>query len=97
MSNQQSAQADQRRLSPWQLKPWWCQPWSILLTGVVIITGSWLLFHWIWLTALVTVPILTWMGYFLLVYPKLLFESGVLPVDEEGAQSGSFGSTQAKD
>jgi hypothetical protein len=56
----------------WQLKPWWCQPWSILLTGITIIGGSWWLFHRVWLTSLVALPILTWMVYFVVVYPKLM-------------------------
>ncbi|GAB4281682.1 MAG: hypothetical protein Fur0025_10390 [Oscillatoriaceae cyanobacterium] len=58
--------------NPWQLKPWWCQPWSILLTGVSIIGGSWWLGHKIWLTLLVAGPISVWMGFFLLVWPKLM-------------------------
>jgi hypothetical protein len=60
----------QKPTSVWQYKPWWCQPWSILLTGITIITASWLLFHKIWLTILVSIPLLTWMGFFLLIYPK---------------------------
>ena len=60
----------QKPTSVWQYKPWWCQPWSILLTGITLITASWLLFHKIWLTILVSIPLLTWMGFFLLVYPK---------------------------
>ena len=59
-------------LSVWQLKPWWCQPWSILLTGAVLILGSWFLVHKIWLTALVAVPVLSWQGFFLLLYPRLM-------------------------
>lgn len=58
--------------SIWQLKPWWCQPWSILLTGITLIGGSWGLFHRVWLTSLVALPISAWMVYFLLVYPKLM-------------------------
>jgi hypothetical protein len=61
--------------NPWHHKPWWCQPWSILLTGISLIGGSWILFHWIWLTALVTVPIGVWMGFFLLLWPKLMREA----------------------
>ncbi|MBV6627927.1 MAG: hypothetical protein KI793_34230 [Rivularia sp. (in: Bacteria)] len=60
----------EKPISVWQYKPWWCQPWSILLTGTTIISGSWLLFHKIWLTILVAIPLLTWMGFFLLIYPK---------------------------
>lgn len=62
----------------WQYKPWWCQPWSILLTGVSIIAASWVVFHLFWLTLLVAVPILVWMGYFLLVYPRFMQQSGGL-------------------
>ncbi|GAB4471128.1 MAG: hypothetical protein OHK0037_30260 [Elainellaceae cyanobacterium] len=57
--------------SVWQVKPWWCQPWSILLTGTGLIGGSWLLLHRVWLTGLVALPVLAWMGFFLLVYPRL--------------------------
>lgn len=56
----------------WHSKPWWCQPWSIVLTGTGLISGSWLLLHRIWVTALVAAPILIWMGFFLLLYPRLM-------------------------
>lgn len=62
----------------WEHKPWWCQPWSILLTGISIIVGSWLLFHRYWLTGLVALPILLWMGFFLVVYPRLVAQAGRL-------------------
>jgi len=62
----------------WQYKPWWCQPWSIVLTGITIITSSWLIFKTLWLTILVAIPILTWMGFFLLIYPQLVIKSGML-------------------
>ena len=68
----------QKPVSPWNYKPWWCQPWSILLTGITLISGSWLLFHTLWLTILVTIPVLTWMGFFLLIWPRLMIQSGVL-------------------
>ncbi len=58
--------------SPWNYKPWWCQPWSILLTGTVVITGSWLLAKVIWLTLLISLPILLWWTYFLLIWPQLI-------------------------
>ncbi|MFQ3615923.1 MAG: DUF6737 family protein [Cyanobacteriota bacterium] len=57
--------------SVWQIKPWWCQPWSIVLTGTGLIGGSWLLLHRVWLTGLVALPVLAWMGFFLLIYPQL--------------------------
>lgn len=60
--------------SVWSHKAWWCQPWSILLTGISLIAGSWLLFHRYWLTGLVGLPVMTWMTFFLLVYPRLFIE-----------------------
>jgi hypothetical protein len=59
-------------VSVWHYKPWWCQPWSILLTGLTAIGGSWLLLRLVWVTVLVAIPVLTWMGFFLLIYPKLM-------------------------
>jgi len=70
--------SEQKPLSPWKYKPWWCQPWSILLTGVTLITGSWVIFKTIWLTILVSVPLLIWMGFFLLIWPQLILRSGIL-------------------
>ncbi len=64
--------AEPRPINIWQLKPWWCQPWSIVLTGVGAIAATNLLFKTIWITGLVALPILTWMGYFLLIYPKAM-------------------------
>ena len=34
----------------WSHKPWWCQPWSILLTGVVLVGGSWWWLRLWWLS-----------------------------------------------
>ena len=65
-------------VSVWQHKPWWCQPWSIALTGFTVIGGSWFWLRIIWLTVLVAVPVLVWMGFFLLVYPRLMAQSGIL-------------------
>ncbi|MBD2194901.1 MULTISPECIES: DUF6737 family protein [Calothrix] len=69
---------ENKPLSPWNYKPWWCQPWSILLTGVTIISGSWLIFKTIWLTVLISLPILIWMGFFLLIWPQLIMRNGIL-------------------
>lgn len=69
---------EQKTLNPWDYKPWWCQPWSILLTGVTLIIGSWLLLKIIWVTVIVAVPVLVWMGFFLLIWPQLMIRSGVL-------------------
>jgi hypothetical protein len=59
-------------INPWNYKPWWCQPWSILLTGTGLIAGSWWLGQRLWLTVLVAVPVLIWMGFFLLLWPGLV-------------------------
>ena len=72
-------------INPWNYKPWWCQPWSIALTGVGLIVGSWALFHRLWLTILVGIPLSIWMGFFLILWPRLMIESGLL-------DSGEFGS-----
>ncbi len=71
----------------WHYKPWWCQPWSILLTGATLIGGSWLLGQRIWLTLLVALPILAWMGYFLLVYPRLM-QPYLEPAERRDDQDG---------
>jgi hypothetical protein len=72
----------QKPLSPWNYKPWWCQPWSILLTGMTLISASWIIFKIIWLTILVALPILVWMGFFLLIWPQLMLRSGLLDADQ---------------
>ncbi|MBD1844977.1 hypothetical protein H6F89_16540 [Cyanobacteria bacterium FACHB-63] len=59
----------------WDYKPWWCQPWSILLTATGLISGSWLLLRSIWITVVVAIPVLTWMVFFLLIYPKAVAKS----------------------
>lgn len=57
-------------LSIWSVKPWWCQPWSILLTGVAVVTTSWLLFGRWWLTLAVSIGVLLWWGLFLVLVPS---------------------------
>ena len=61
----------------WSLKPWWCQPWSILLTGVLVIAGSWFLLHRWWISAPVAVAVLAWWGLFLVVVPAA-YRAGAL-------------------
>ena len=56
----------------WDYKPWWCQPWSIILTGIVIIAGSWWLINNLFITILLSIIILVWWFYFLFLYPKLM-------------------------
>ncbi|HIK17224.1 MAG TPA: hypothetical protein IGS53_18315 [Leptolyngbyaceae cyanobacterium M33_DOE_097] len=74
--------------SVWSLKPWWCQPWSILLTGFGLIAGSWLVFHRWWLTSLIALPLSLWMGYFLLVFPRLFEQAQIGQRSSEAEESG---------
>jgi hypothetical protein len=80
-----------KTVSVWDFKPWWCQPWSIVLTGVGAIAISWLVFHRFWLTGLVAVPMLSWMGFFLLVFPKAAADSGMLAEMQRGAADSGTG------
>jgi hypothetical protein len=68
----------QKPINPWNYKPWWCQPWSILLTGTILISGSWLIWRTVWLTLVISFPLLAWMGFFLLIWPQLVRESGIM-------------------
>lgn len=70
--------ATDKPIRVWSYKPWWCQPWSILLTGCLLIGGTWWLTQIIWLTILLAIPVLIWMGFFLLLYPRLMQQSGLL-------------------
>ncbi|NJK41076.1 MAG: hypothetical protein HC934_06420 [Acaryochloridaceae cyanobacterium SU_2_1] len=70
---------------PWSHKPWWCQPWSIVLTGIGLILGSWLLAHRIWLTAIVALPVLAWMGLFLIVWPRAMAQ--MMAESQDGGES----------
>ncbi len=54
----------------WDYKPRWCQPWSIILTGLIMVTTSWLVLHNIWVTSVISLPIIAWWIYFLILYPK---------------------------
>lgn len=69
---------EQQPVSPWKYKPWWCQPWSILLTGTMLIGGSWALAKTAWVTVLVAIPVLIWMGYFVIIWPQVMKRSGLL-------------------
>ncbi|MDB9459467.1 DUF6737 family protein [Dolichospermum circinale] len=69
--------SEQQTISPWKYKPWWCQPWSIILTTITLISGSLLIFKIIWFTILLAIPLLIWMGFFLLIWPQMMVESGL--------------------
>lgn len=55
----------------WDYKPWWCQSWSILLTGIILISGCWLITKTFWLTILLSFLVIVWWGYFLIIYPRI--------------------------
>jgi hypothetical protein len=61
-------------INVWDYKPAWCQPWSIILTGIVIVAVSWSVLHNIWVSVAVSLPIIAWWVYFLLIYPKAFAE-----------------------
>jgi hypothetical protein len=63
------ATTERQVLSIWSHKPWWCQPWSILLTGVAVVTISWLVFGRWWLSLVVAIAVLIWWGLFLVLVP----------------------------
>jgi len=53
----------------WSLKPWWCQPWSIICTGVLMIGGSWVLLHRLWISLPLGLGVLAWWLLFLVLVP----------------------------
>ena len=76
MTNQESDNnLKSNEFNLWNYKPWWCQPWSIILTGILIISGSWLMIKIIWLTILVAIVVSLWWFYFLIKYPQLVKEA----------------------
>lgn len=56
-------------LSIWTQKPWWCQPWTILLTGLTLVGGSWLVLRLWWVTTGVVLAVLLWWVVFLVLVP----------------------------
>lgn len=54
-----------------------------MLTGTVLIVTSWLLTKTIWFTVVISVPVLVWMGFFLLLWPQLIRRSGLLEHQHE--------------
>ena len=68
--HQPSGANDGSRESLWDHKPWWCQPWTILTTGVVLITLSWLLLHRWWITGPFALGIGAWWWLFLVAVPS---------------------------
>ena len=67
-------ESNNKSTNVWDYKPAWCQPWSIILTGLVVVAGSWLILHNVWLTTAISLPIVAWWVYFLILYPKAFAE-----------------------
>ncbi len=67
-------ESDSKSANVWDYKPWWCQPWSIILTGITLVTGSWLLLNTLWVTIGIAIPIVAWWVYFLILYPRAISE-----------------------
>ena len=61
--------SDRTQPDLWAEKPWWCQPWTILLTGVLAISGSWLVLHRLWVTIPIAVIVVAWWMLFLVIAP----------------------------
>ena len=53
----------------WSHKPWWCQPWTIILTGLLVMAGSWLVLHRLWITGPVALAVACWWFLFLVIAP----------------------------
>ncbi|CAH9112385.1 unnamed protein product [Cuscuta europaea] len=60
--------------SVWDTKPSWCQPWTIVVTGILAITASWIVLHSGLVTAVVITLISAWWYIFLYSYPKVYAE-----------------------
>lgn len=75
-------------LSIWSHKPWWCQPWSIVLTGVAVVSISWLLFGRWWLSLVVGLGVLLWWGLFLVLVPAAWHQEAQAAVDAAPAGDG---------
>jgi hypothetical protein len=72
-----------KSVNVWDYKPKWCQPWSILLTGILIIFGSWLLLKILWLTLGISLLIVVWWVYFLILYPQMMKEELLKIINED--------------
>lgn len=75
--------------SIWTVKPWWCQPWSIVLTGMVVPSGMWLLTHRLWIVLPIAAAVLLWWVVFLYLVPRqyAVRYSAVHPIGQRSEQS----------
>ena len=68
-SADQPEQPPQKQPPFWSLKPLWCQPWSIISTGVLMVGGSWVLLHRLWISLPLALGVLAWWLLFLVLVP----------------------------
>jgi hypothetical protein len=59
-------------------KPWWCQPWTIVLTGLAVVSGSWLVLQRWWITAPLSLAVVLWWLVFLVLVPRAYMQSSNL-------------------
>ena len=77
--------------SLWQHKPWWCQPWSILLSGVAVVAGSWVLLGRWWISAPLAAAVLLWWWLFLVLVPAAYRAEAAGSAERPGAAGPSDG------
>jgi hypothetical protein len=69
----------------WSAKPWWCQPWSIVLTGVVLVGGSWWWVRLWWISLPLALGVLVWWWLFLVLVPAAYADEANAEVDADVA------------
>jgi uncharacterized membrane protein len=57
---------------------------------MVLMGSSWIVFRLVWVTVLVAIPVLGWMVFFIVLYPKLVEQSGLLDSVPEGDRPIDF-------
>lgn len=65
------------------------------MTGFTIICSSWILLKSLWITAFISIPIAVWMGYFLLIWPKLMLRNNSLDPQQNQDNVGIFNQSTA--
>ncbi|MGK7877417.1 MAG: DUF6737 family protein [Xenococcaceae cyanobacterium] len=56
---------------------------------MLLVSGSWVLTKTVWVTIFVSLPILAWWTYFLVLWPRLIRESGILAPEHQSAEDSS--------
>tara|TARA_B100000700_G_C15054584_1_gene862145 strand:- start:286 stop:504 length:219 start_codon:yes stop_codon:yes gene_type:complete len=58
-----------RKKDYWDLKPPWCQPWTIIVSGILFLILSWISFHKIFISLILSFLIILWWSLFLILVP----------------------------